>query len=240
MHSTASEMERGIHRRLPLPPIRPGMPDIGVNVFAERERLLAALRGGEELPELIRRMLAGSLLCALVYGLVLGAQIGGWQIVSSPIKLPLILVGTGVLCVAALYVLLGVSGVRFDWLQVIGLGLCSITASGLVMLSLLPIAAFWTHCFHGDRAAIALVHSGAFVLSGAIGTRFGLEIAALVLPGRRAMLAMVGWMWVYGLVAQQMAWLFRPHFNPTEVFMRPLNSGGSALESIARILIGRL
>ncbi|HEU4752836.1 MAG TPA: hypothetical protein VFU47_06980, partial [Armatimonadota bacterium] len=80
----------------------------------------------------------------------------------------------------------------------------------------------------------------AFFVAGCIGTRFGLEVARALLPEARMVRAMGVWIWVYGLAAQQMAWLFRPHFHPTTVFMRPLHSGGSALETIFRLLWDRL
>jgi hypothetical protein len=210
-----------------------------VDVFAEREALLQALRSGEGLAERVRGMAAASFGCALLYGAVLGVQMGGWQVLSSPVKFPLILLGTAVLCVAALYVLLALAGARLRWLQVVGLALCSVTASGVSMAALLPVTAFWTFVFHGEREAVTLVHTGAFCLAGFLGTRFGLQTARELLPEPRAYRVMVVWMWLYGLVAQQMAWLFRPHFHPTEVFMRPLDSGGSALETIARLLLGR-
>ena len=213
-----------------------------LNVFTQRERLLHALRTGEGLPEMVRRMAIASLLCALLYGSVLGALTGGWQVVSSPVKFPLILVGTGALCAGALYVLLALAGARLDWLQVTCLALCSVTASGLTMAALLPISAFWSFVFHigpaSSRAAVTLVHCAAFLIAGVVGTRFGLEITQALFPERRVLRVMVAWMWVYGLVAQQMAWLFRPHFHATDVFMRPLSSGGSALETVVRILLG--
>jgi hypothetical protein len=210
-----------------------------MNVFARRQQLQDALRTGEGLPPLLRRMAGGSLACATAYGAVLGAQIGGWQVFSSPIKLPLILLGTAAICVTALYVLLALAGARLGWTQVVGLALCSVSASGLTMAALLPVTAFWTFSFHGNPSLIALTHSAAFLLAGAVGTRFGLETAGALFGERRLMAAMVVWMWIYGLVAQQMAWLFRPHFNPTSVFMRPLSSGGSALEGLFRLLMGR-
>src|SRR5687768_12040205 len=104
------------------------MGALAINVFAHRDRLLHALRTGEELPLLIRRMALGSLIWAMVYGAVLGLQIGGWQAVSSPIKLPLILLGTCAICVAALYVMLALAGARMHWSQVLGLALCSVSA----------------------------------------------------------------------------------------------------------------
>jgi hypothetical protein len=216
------------------------MMGAGVNVFAERARLVEALLTGEGLEPLVRRMAGGSLLCALGYGAVLGAQVGGWQVVSGPVKFPMILLGTCALCIGALYVMLALAGVRFRWLQVVGLALAAVSASGITMAALLPIAAFWTFVFQGNRELITLVHAGAFILAGTIGTRFGLEISAALFPARKTVRVVVVWMWIYGLVAQQMAWLFRPHFHPTDVFMRPLSSGGSALEALFRLLMDRL
>lgn len=208
------------------------------NVFVEREGLLEAIRTRAGLGGYVRRMAVGSLLCAVLYGAVLGAQIGGWQVVSSPLKLPLILVGTAAICIAALYVLLALAGARMGWMQVIGLAMCSVSASGLTMLAGLPITAFWTYCFGGSQNLVTLVHVGIFLLSGWIGARFGLEITGGVFPELRFRRVMLVWMWVYGLVAQQMAWMFRPHFSATTVFMRPPSSGGTALERIVQLLIG--
>ena len=64
--------------------------------------------------------------------------------------------------------------------------------------------------------------------------------SASLLPEPRFLRVMTAWMWVYGLVAQQMAWIFRPHFNATTCFMRPLQSGGSALESWFSMLFSAL
>lgn len=205
----------------------------GINVFHQREELLRALRGGDHLPALIRQMVSISFFCATLYGLVLGAQIGGWQVLSSPVKLPLVLLGTAVICMAALYVLLALAGERFSWPQVVALSLCSVTASALAMAAFLPVTAFWTLCFQGgDRNPIILVHSAAFTLSGFIGTQYGLGLARSLFPAPRPRQAMLIWIWLFGLVAQQMAWIFRPHFHPTTRFMSPLDSGGTALQRL--------
>lgn len=212
--------------------------NVVLNVFVEREGLLEAIRTRAGVGEYVRRMAVGSLLCAVLYGAVLGMQIGGWQVVSSPLKLPLILVGTALICIAALYVLLALAGARLGWMQVICLAMCSVSASGLTMLAGLPITAFWTYCFGGAQELVTLAHVAIFLLAGWIGSRFGLEITGGVFPEPRIRRVMLAWMWVYGLVAQQMAWMFRPHFSATTVFMRPLNSGGTALERIIHLLIG--
>jgi hypothetical protein len=211
-----------------------------VNVFAERERLFGALRTGEGLEPFLARMLRGALAAAVLYGAVLGVQIGGWQVLSSPVKLPLILLGTALLCFGALYVLVALAGERLHWRQVAGLALCGVSASSLCMAGLLPLAAFWTHVAQPDRQVVTLLHSAAFLVSGTIGSRFALQAARQVFVRPGSLRVMLAWMWLYGLVAQQMAWMFRPHFTPTSVFMRPLDSGGSALESLVRIVLGWL
>jgi hypothetical protein len=216
------------------------MSGLVINVFAERGPLLAALRSGEALPGVIRRMALASFLCAWAYGGVLGVQMGGWQVVASPVKLPLIMLGTSAICVSALYVLLALAGGRLRWLQVAGLALCSVAASSVVMAALLPVAAFWTFSFQGNETAITLLHTAAFMTAGALGSRFGLEMAGGLFPQARMVRVMLVWMWIYGLVAQQMAWLFRPHFHATTMFMRPLGTGGSALESLFRLLLNHL
>lgn len=76
-----------------------------------------------------------------------------------------------------------------------------------------------------------LAHSAAFLVSGTLGVRFGLE-AAGAFGDFRVRRVMAVYTLVFGLSAQQMAWIFRPHFTATSVFMRPVTSGGSALSSV--------
>ena len=52
-----------------------------------------------------------------------------------------------------------------------------------------------------------------------------------MVPESEILRVVTAWMWVYALVAQQMAWIFRPFFHPTDCFMRPLSEGGSALQT---------
>jgi hypothetical protein len=210
-----------------------------INVFTQREQLVTAIRTGEGLRPLVARLAVGSLLCALLYGAVLGAQMGGWQLLASPVKLPLILLGTGGLCGGALYVMLALAGARLHWAQVAGLALSAIAASSLTMAALLPVTAFWTLSVQQQPGtlSVTLIHSVAFVLAGATGARFGREITDALFPERRIRMTVVVWMWIYGLVGQQMAWIFRPHFHATQTFMVPLASGGSALEMWAQELL---
>ncbi len=212
-----------------------------INVFHHREELLKALRGGVGLRSLIRRMGVGSFLCATGYGLVLGAQVGGWQVLSSPVKLCLVLLGTTGLCVAALYVMLALAGQRLGWGQVVGLALCSVSASALCMAALLPITAFWALANSSpDRAPLVLAHATAFGIAGWVGTRFGMEMARALFPVPRAIHVFTLWLWLFGLAAQQMAWIFRPHFHATTTFMHPLASGGTALQRLWDLITGTL
>jgi hypothetical protein len=206
-----------------------------LDFFQQRPRLFQALRDGVGLERLVARMAVTALACAALYGVVLGALVGGWQVFSSPVKLPLILVGTALLCVAALYVMLALAGARTGWTQVLGLALCSVWASSVAMAALLPVAAFWTWIARSDHDWTILVHSATFGAAGWVGARFAFE-AARAFGDARLRRVMVAYAVLYGLTAQQMAWIFRPHLTPTTVFMRPLDSGGSALQSIFEVI----
>jgi hypothetical protein len=210
------------------------------SLFHHREELFAALRTGAAARALALRMTAYVVLFAAVYGLVIGIYAGAWQVVYDLVKLPWVLLATLALSAACLYVLNAFAGARMSWAQTIAVVLTGLLATVTVLLALLPVVAFIM--FSGERDYYFTVFTNvvAFAIAGWCGARFAIEATAAMHEDEhtrgRCVAVMRGWMAVYGLVGLQMAWLLRPYFRQTEVFIRPLGEGGTVFEALARLL----
>jgi hypothetical protein len=150
-----------------------------------------------------------TLLGSIFYGLVVGICIGGWQILFDPIKLPWVLILTLLLCLPSLYVFSCYRGSRLDLLQTCALAFSSTAVVATILIGFAPIVWFFMFTAPGSHHFAVLINVAVFAVAGIFGVQFQLR-------GTRALHPTPD-----GLVGAQMAWLLRPYFTPTDVFIRP-------------------
>ena len=84
-------------------------------------------------------LLAGAILCYVLYGVASGFFQGGWSIGLAVMKIPLIILGSLALCVPSLYVFTALSGLEFtprSFASALA-GFCGV--AGLLLLALMPV-----------------------------------------------------------------------------------------------------
>ena len=185
-----------------------------------------------DVPELARGMIAMIAIGAGIFGAVVGSYRGGRQIGYAALKLPLLLVGTLVLCAPAFVAIARAAGSRTSARGIIALTLGASARFALVLAGLAPVVwllqgAVGYHlvivgivavCVAAGCAAAALLFRGLAAGGGA---------------GRLAGLAFVA---VYGVVGGHTAWMLRPFVvRPRTVdvpFVR--DREGDLLESVTR------
>lgn len=210
-------------------------------LFRRRAGVFAAIRSDAAARTLAWRMTAYIVLFAATYGLVIGIYAGGWQAVYDAVKLPWVLLATLALSVALLYVLNALAGARMSVMQTLSVVLAGMLSTVTLLLAVLPAVAFLMFSGRDNYHFAVLINVIAFAIAGACGARFAMEATAVIHDEesvrRRCLAVMRAWMAVYGLVGLQMAWLLRPYFRQTEVFIRPLGEGGSVFEALARLVL---
>jgi hypothetical protein len=158
--------------------------------------------------------IAASAIMAIVAGAVLfGAAVGSWrggaQIAFSAIKLPIVTVGTLVVCVPAFHAIAAVFGRPWSLRSAVSIMLVAGARFSLVLLAATPVV-WLTINLGASYDAVKLLASLAYALGG---------LAALVLvlsglgpgPGRLAtVLTFVG---VFLVVGGQSAWILRPYIG---------------------------
>jgi hypothetical protein len=220
----------------------PGLPlgRIVERLFRRRGDLFAALRSEGTARALAARMTAYVVLLAGLYGVVLGIYAGGWQTLYNTVKLPWVLLATLALSSASLYVLNAIAGARMSVAQTVVIALTGLLATVLLLVSLLPVVAFLMFSGANYRVTV-LTNVVAFAICGWYGARFATEAMSAMHEDEAVRSRCVGimraWLWLYGLVGLQMAWLLRPYFRQTEVFIRPLGEGGNVFEALVRLVL---
>jgi hypothetical protein len=186
-----------------------------------------------------------TLLGSIFYGLVVGICIGGWQILFDPIKLPWVLILTLLLCLPSLYVFSCYRGSRLDLLQMCALAFNSTAVVSTILIGFAPIVWFFMFTAPGSHHFAVLINVAVFAVAGIFGVQFQLRGTRALhrAPGEQKGVQTVvrWWIVLYGLVGAQMAWLLRPYFTPTDVFIRPRagNFFLSLLTTIADAISGQ-
>jgi hypothetical protein len=84
-------------------------------------------------------LLAGAILCYVLYGVATGFFQGGWGIGLAVMKVPLIILGSLALCVPSLYVFTALSGVEYTPRTFVSALAGFAGIAGLLLLALMPV-----------------------------------------------------------------------------------------------------
>ncbi len=207
------------------------------------EAIFEMIARSQNLDRLIRYFLIRVVICAAFYGLSVGLYAHNFQMLSSAVKLPLLLLGTMGICLPALYAYNMFLGAKLHLKQTVSLILVANYALSffLAMLSLI-LAFFVTSTW--DKYVVSLLN----VLFCSIA---GLFFLTFVWKGMRYLSDQAGqqhnpnivqiWSVIYMLVGTQLAWLLRPFLgDPGEfVFFRAMHHvGGTFYGAMFEVIIG--
>ncbi len=198
-------------------------------------------------PPVSRGALAATVLIAgPLYGAVMGSYAFSsaerlLMVLYAAIKMPVLIFGTGALCLPGFFVLSTVLGLRDDLGRSLRAIFSGQAALVLVLASLAPITRFVYTCGIG--------HSGAILFNAAMFTVATLAAQVvlwrlyrpLVQRDRRHLAMLWAWLLLYAFVGMQMGWMLRPFVGSPDqavTFFRE-EPFSNAYEVIARMIVGR-
>ena len=172
-----------------------------MNVFRTLDRLLRHPDESHELNP--AALLAAAVLCYVLYGTASGFFQGGWSIGVAVMKVPLIILGSLVLCLPSLYVFTALAGAEYtprEFATVIA-GFCGV--AGLLLLALMPVV--WLFSVSTlSLPFIVWLHVLVWLVTLAFGQRY------LSRRARGAQGAIGVWMVLLFFVSLQMTTYVRP------------------------------
>lgn len=209
----------------PVPPIIPAAGDdfaapIPHAIAAIEALLRQPLRLSIQLRQpgaarLIGQMLLITVVCSLVYGVVVGTFSGGTQLWAAPVKIAGGLIISAAICLPSLYIFTCLSGSRARFVEICGL------LAGLLMLMTILLVGFapvaWIFSQSTDSAAWM---GGLHLVFWAVATAFGVRFLKQGFSRTEAK-SQVGvnvWIIIFLLVALQMTTALRPILGKSDTF----------------------
>jgi len=187
-------------------------------ILRSQGAVLRDLGGESHLGGYLSSLAVTTLLFTAAYGAVMGLFHPGLQTLYAAAKLPIVLLGTGLLCTPTFYVFNAILGSRFTFRQSLATVLLLGSATSLVLLAFLPIAWFFTVSTSGAGFITAL-HLAIFLVAvgygvGSLNTarRYLNYVDSTQTPINGGFLLV--WFLVVLLVGLQMAYYVRPLFIP--------------------------
>ena len=197
--------------------VRPGTTGYGLflsQLLSDREQFFSEVADGQDLGGKIRRSLLTLVALCAFYGAAAGTYAGPLQALSAAIKLPVLFLGTLLICFPGFFVIQVLVGSRLRLAQVLALITGALALSAIVLAAIVPVALFFL-LTGANYHFLELLHVAIVLGSGLVGMAAlheGLAFACEkrgVYP-RRAMTIMQVWAVLFAFVGIQMAWNLRP------------------------------
>jgi hypothetical protein len=226
------------------------------HLLRDREQVISDMQDPQKAPWMTRVSFVIFVLLSALYGLIMGSQSlvhgygAGWRYsVGSAIKMPMLFLLTLAICLPLLYVLNVLIGPRAQWGTIFTLIIASFAVTSIILASCALILAFFMLSTK-SYAFITLLNTGIFTLAGLYGVWFlGKSLSGLTPPDRIASprnntkTIIRWWLFTYGIVGTQMAWLMRPFIGGPGMpfsFFRPQESNFylAVGKALGRLLMG--
>lgn len=210
----------GYPTRLPLgevPEEREPIPSIAAaieSILRQPRRVMFQLRQPGA-GKLIAAMLFISVVCSLIYGVIVGSFSGGTQWWAAPVKISCGLLISAIICLPSLYIFACLSGAQARLIEIFGM------VAGLLMLMTILLIGFAPVAWLFSQSTQSLPWMGFLhILFWLIATIFGLRFlsAAFSHSNARSSAGLGTWIVIFVLVMLQMSTALRPIVGRSEQF----------------------
>ena len=166
--------------------------------------------------KLIAVMLFVSIVCSLIYGVVVGTFSGGQQLWIAPAKITMGLMISALICLPSLYIFTCLSGSQARLVEVFGL------LAGLLMLMTILLIGFAPVAWIFSQSTESIAWMGALhLIFWFIATSFGLRFLSTGFSHSNAKshAGLYTWIIIFLLVAVQMTTALRPIIGTSDSFL---------------------
>lgn len=192
----------------------------GVILLREKGYIFEKIYSQQELDPMIKYFSLYSLILSAIYGFFLGLFAGGWQIPVSLIKIPLLVFGTLLICLPALYILNTLVGTKLSVKQTLAMLLASTFLMTVVLGSLSPVILFFI-LLTSTKKFISVLNVFIFAISGIFALKSfwnGMRYLTIRSDYYPKIPVIKGWSLLYIAVGTQLAWILRPFIGDKAKF----------------------
>ncbi len=164
---------------------------------------------------LIAGMIFVSVVCSLIYGVVVGTFSGGTQLWAAPVKIAAGLMISALICLPSLYIFTCLGGSQARLVEVFGLLAGLLMLMTVLLIGFAPVAWIFSQSTE-SRAWMGTLHLIFWFIATIFGLRF-LE-AGFSHSQARSLAGFRIWVVIFLLVALQMTTALRPILGTSETF----------------------
>ena len=196
----------------------PGSLAVAGAILKEQGAVVRDVAMGRNLTGYVTGLALCTILMAAFYGAVIGLYQPGTQTLFAAVKMPLIILGTALMCTPTFFVFNAIFGSKLSLGQTLALVLLLSAATTLVLAAFAPIAWFFTVSTRG-QGFLVFLHLSIFAVACAFGMRallvarryleYLINTHRAISPG-----LLVIWLVIVAFVGLQMAWYMRPLLEP--------------------------
>lgn len=195
-------------------PVRSGLGAFVSQILSDREQFYAEVAIGESLGAKLRHSTVTLVFLLALYGAAAGAYAGPLQSVAAAIKLPVLFLGTLLICFPGFFVVQVLVGSRLRLAQVLALVMGALALSAILLAAVVPVTVFFLMT-GANYYFLTLLHVVIVLGAGLIGMAALHEGLAYACEQRgvypkKAMVIMKGWAVLFAFVGIQMAWNLQP------------------------------
>lgn len=187
-------------------------------VLKAQGAVIRDVQQGRHLAAYVGRLFVSTLVLSAAYGAILGLFQPGVQTLFAALKVPIVVLGTCLLCSPTFFVFNSILGSKLSFPQTLAVVLYLASSAALVLVAFAPIAWLFTVSTQGNGFLRGL-HLLVFGIAAAYGMRSlntarrylnYIDASQTPIHGRFLFL----WFAIVLFVALQMAWYFRPLLIP--------------------------
>lgn len=210
-----------------------------------RESVYDDIKSEQNIWEYLIASTLATVLFGALYGGVMGLYAGGIQILFDAVKIPLLLLIAVYVSLPTFFVLNGILGGELSLRQMAVLFMVCITVMATLLIAFLPVTLFFMlttpERTFATYAFTVLLNVFFFMISGITAVSYLLQgFSRIHGENRRWVPAMIIGSGVLAFVGTQLAWVLRPYFHLSEVFISPPSGNFyiALFALIARLLAG--
>jgi hypothetical protein len=193
-----------------------------IKVIWNHEKVIADIKNEKRLMDYFIDNNIAILICALIYGAVLGFYAGGSQIPIDSIKIPLLFFITFYISLPVFYILSLLSGLRVKFFQMAVLVLTGYSVVAIIMISFTPVILFFIITAK-EYLFTVFLNIGILSLAGYFATVYIIKNFKMFFENQKWLPSVTVGCFVIAFVGTQLAWTLRPFFRSYAGFARPVS-----------------
>ncbi len=211
----------------------------------DRESVYSDIKNENNVGEYLLVSTLATVIFGVLYGGVMGTYASGIQILYDAVKIPLLLLIAVYVSLPTFFVLNGILGGDLSLKQMAVLFMVCITVMATLLIAFLPVTLFFMlttpERTFATYAFTVLLNVFFFMISGMTAVSYLLQgFNRIHGENKRWVPAMVIGSGVLAFVGTQLAWVLRPYFHLSDVFISPPSGNFyiALFALIARLLAG--